>query len=127
MKYPSPMRSLSGKLLFITLATFLAWTLHSHAAPALLPTGAVVEAGKPLLIQPTAPLIGETATPLYLALTYVDNGYGKIDAQLMRGGKGVKPDRYLGLTRMNTGGIVTARMRFPASVPGPIAVRIGIE
>ncbi|HEX4084909.1 MAG TPA: PA14 domain-containing protein [Chthoniobacteraceae bacterium] len=83
-----------------------------------------------LVFQPDGTLPWPTSGVLYVAISYVDRGYGKIDVQVIRGGKATGPDRYLGLARMDTGKVVTARMRIPAGGPsltGGISVRVGLE
>ena len=73
----------------------------------------------------SAPLTFKSETParlppdgsLYLAVSYLDQGYGKLGIQLMTpGSKPVLPDRFLRLSRSNSGKILTARMRF-AGIP----------
>jgi hypothetical protein len=66
----------------------------------------------------------------YLEVAYVDEGYGNLDVQLSDGNRLIKPDRFLGLVRADSGNVVHARMRFCglASAPGDdISVRIGLE
>ena len=61
--------------------------------------------------ETSAPLIRDGA--LYLAVSYLDQGYGKLGIQLITpGNKPILPDRFLGLSRSNSGKWVTARMRF---------------
>lgn len=73
----------------------------------------------------SGPLVfkSETSSPLppdgavYLAVSYLDRGYGKLGIQLITpGNKPLLPDRYLGLSRTHSNRIVTARMRF-AGIP----------
>ena len=69
--------------------------------------------------------------PLYLEVSYVDRGYGKLSVTL--GGKeggGLRPDRSLGLTRSDTGSVRRARMRMAGvrtAANGGRGVRIGLE
>ena len=52
---------------------------------------------------------------VYLAVSYLDQGYGKLGITLVSpGNKLLLPDRFLGLSRTNSARIVTARMRFAA-------------
>lgn len=84
----------------------------------------------PLVFRPAGAPVIETNGVTYVAVTYQDRGYGKIDVQLVRGGKASKPDRYLGLARMDTGKPVTARMRIPAepsATGAEVSVRINLE
>ena len=66
---------------------------------------------------------GNAVTPsdqgeIFLELTYLDRGYGRIDARLTgAGGEPVRPDRYLNLSLTDSGEPTTARMRFPRT-PG---------
>ena len=82
----------------------------------------------PLILQPGASWSGSTTGTLYIALTYLDKGYGRIIVQVARGSNVVNPDRYLDLSRMDTGRMVTARMRIPqapaAAGGGDLSVRI---
>ncbi|BCU78580.1 PA14 domain-containing protein [Luteolibacter sp. LG18] len=68
---------------------------------------------------------------LYLKVAYLDEGYGKLNVQLIPdGGKAIKPDRLLGCQRTNSGKVVSAMMRMsgiPVSGKGGISVRVGIE
>lgn len=51
---------------------------------------------------------------IYGSLSYLDNGYGWLDVHITdKTGKVIRPDRFLGLARANSGKIVTAQMRFP--------------
>ena len=88
--------------------------------------------GRPLLFRPSGLPAGFAAGVSYIEIAYLDVGYGKIEVQVTRGGKSVHPDRFLGLARADTGRIVTARMRVPASqapvtVKDDFLVRIGME
>lgn len=67
---------------------------------------------------------------LYLQVTYVDKGYGTLDVQVL-GNPGIsgRPDRFLGLTRSDSGEMVTARMRIsglPATEAAGISVKLGL-
>lgn len=78
---------------------------------------------------------GRVAIPatgvLYLKVAYLDEGYGKLDVQLIPdGGQPIKPDRFLGCQRTNSGKVVPALMRLSgirAAGNDGISVRIGIE
>lgn len=78
---------------------------------------------------------GPVAVPdngvLYLKVTYIDEGYGRLSVQIIPdGGKQVKPDRFLGCQRTNSGKVVSALMRasgVAVSAKGGILVRVGIE
>lgn len=69
----------------------------------------------------SGPLTFKSETPaslppdgsIYLAVSYLDRGYGKLGIQLITpGNKPQLPDRFLGLSRSNSEKIVTAHMRF---------------
>lgn len=68
---------------------------------------------------------------LYVEVDYVDQGYGKLSVQFLgKDGKKIKPDRFLHLTRTDSGKIVRARMRIAGiqtEGSGDVAVRIGLE
>jgi len=67
----------------------------------------------------------------YVEVAYVDQGYGRVNVELVSaGGERIRPDRYLGLSRMNTGKVVFARMRMPgmrSSGDGEVSVRVRLE
>lgn len=67
----------------------------------------------------------ETPAPLspdgfvYLAVSYLDQGYGRLGIQLVTpGNKPIMPDRFLGLALTDSGKTVTARMRFASALSG---------
>ncbi|MEO5914035.1 MAG: PA14 domain-containing protein [Luteolibacter sp.] len=68
---------------------------------------------------------------LYLKVAYLDEGYGRLNVQLIPDGeKPIKPDRFLGCQRTNSGKVVSALMRMNGirvSENGGISVRVGIE
>lgn len=68
---------------------------------------------------------------LYLAVAYLDEGYGKLNVRLTgKDGRSSKPDRYLALTRTDSGKLVTAQMRvtgIQAVGTSEVAVRIELE
>lgn len=63
-------------------------------------------------------------------MTYLDKGFGKLEVQVFGNREtSARPDRFLGLTRSDTGGMVTARMRkpgIPAANVGGLSVRVGL-
>jgi hypothetical protein len=66
----------------------------------------------PLTFKPktSAPL---PSGAIYLAVSYLDQGDGKIDAQLISpGDKPIRPDRFLKMSLTNSGKLLTAHMRF---------------
>ncbi len=66
----------------------------------------------PLTFKPKTPA-PLPPTPIYLAVSYLDQGYGKIEAQLLSpGAKPIKPDRFLKMSLTNSGKLLTAHMRF---------------
>ncbi|MEO5714988.1 MAG: PA14 domain-containing protein [Luteolibacter sp.] len=68
---------------------------------------------------------------LYVKVAYLDDGYGRLNVQLIQDGeKPLKPDRFLGCQRTNSGKVVSALMRMSGirdSGKGEVSVRIGIE
>ncbi|MEI8037593.1 MAG: PA14 domain-containing protein [Verrucomicrobiota bacterium] len=68
---------------------------------------------------------------LYLTVVYLDEGYGKLRVQVIgKDGKTSRPDRFLGLTRTDSGKLVAAQMRvcgIQSAGAGEVAVRIGLE
>ena len=84
-----------------------------------------------LAFKSAGPVVIPASGTLYLSVSYVDRGYGRLSVQLAaKGGKTVKPDRFLGLTLMDTGNVVTARMRMAGiqgAGSGEVAVRIGLD
>lgn len=68
---------------------------------------------------------------LYLQVAYVDEGYGRMNVQLVeKSGKHLEPDRYLGLSRTDSGAVVSARMRFTgvgSKGDGDFSVRISLD
>lgn len=68
---------------------------------------------------------------VYLAVSYLDQGYGKIGISLISpGNKPLLPDRFLGLSLTNSSKIVTARMRFaglPRGISPHLFFRITLE
>jgi PA14 domain len=92
-----------------------------------------------VLDEKSGPLTFKTQTPgplppdgsVYLSVSYLDQGYGKLSVQLITAGnKPILPDRFLGLTRTNSGQTVTARMRFvkiPSSAKNNWSIRITME
>jgi hypothetical protein len=56
---------------------------------------------------------------VYLGISYLDQGYGKLDVRLTaQGSPPLGPDRFLGVARTNSGKMATARMRFSGVPPG---------
>lgn len=50
---------------------------------------------------------------IYGSVSYLDHGYGRLDVHITdKTGKVIRPDRFLGMARTNSGKIVTAQMRF---------------
>ncbi|RYD24193.1 MAG: hypothetical protein EOP88_01235 [Verrucomicrobiaceae bacterium] len=84
-----------------------------------------------LICKPSGSIRVPDSGVLYLQVAYVDRGYGRMNIQLAdKSGKSIEPDRYLGLTRGDTGGLVSARMRFTGIEPkgeGDFSVRISLE
>ncbi|GAA5119599.1 hypothetical protein JIN84_21475 [Luteolibacter yonseiensis] len=78
---------------------------------------------------------GQVAVPadgvLYVKVAYLDTGYGTLDVRLVPGGgEPIKPDRFLGFHRTDSGRAVSALMRFrgvPVSGNGGISLKVGIE
>jgi len=68
---------------------------------------------------------------LYLQVAYLDQGYGKVSVQLTgKDGSVTRPDRFLGLTRSDSGKLLAARMRLggaQSAGSGELSVRIGLE
>lgn len=68
---------------------------------------------------------------LYVNVSYLDHGYGDVNVHLNdKAGRTMRPDRYLGLARTNSGEIVTARMRFPGvsrDGDGEVTVKVDFE
>ncbi|MGL4400851.1 MAG: hypothetical protein ACRCXD_13355 [Luteolibacter sp.] len=72
----------------------------------------------PLTFKPqtSGPLPPST---VYLAVSYLDEGYGKMDVQLISpGDKPLKPDRFLNMSLTNSGKLLTSHMRFQGERPG---------
>lgn len=62
---------------------------------------------------------------LYLGVAYLDEGYGRLNVQLIPdGGNPVKPDRFLGCQRTNSGKVVSALMRM-GGIPVPRGAETG--
>lgn len=83
-----------------------------------------------LTFKPDKPTMGFSNGVTYLEIAYVDEGYGKLDVQLLADKRAIKPDRFLGLSRSNSGKVVRARMRFSgltAAGSDGISARIGLE
>jgi hypothetical protein len=83
-----------------------------------------------LTFKPDQPVNSWSNSVAYLDVAYVDQGYGKLDVQLLIDKTAIKPDRFLGLSRSDSGKVVHARMRFSGlTAPGTdgISVRIGRE
>jgi hypothetical protein len=87
----------------------------------------------------SGPLAFKSGTPaplppdgcLYLGISYLDQGYGRLDVRLIaHGTPSLRPDRFLGLARTNSGRMATARMRFsgiPSGARHDWSFMIGIE
>lgn len=87
-------------------------------------------ASGPLTFEPDQRKITFSGGVTYLEVTYVDQGYGKLDVQLVIDNQAIKPDRGLGLSLSDSGREVQARMRFSnltTSGSGNISVKIGLE
>ena len=138
-------RTCAGRLLLkgVISLIFVSWTLAvSCAQAASVPLLATAGEDKPVPMTQlqaaglsifawvqdgtSGPLTfkPKTAAPLpsgsiFLAVTYLDQGYGKIDAQLVSpGNKPIKPDRFLKMSLTNSGKLLTAQMRFQADRSG---------
>lgn len=133
----------------------LAWTVSSAAMASPVPLLAAAANGQPvepssiqvndlsirgwqhdgkagaMTFKPAGPVAVPSNCTLYLEITYLDQGYGRLKVQLAGlAGPAVTPDRFLGLARSNSGKRVTARMRLagvPAVATGGLAVQIGLE
>lgn len=67
----------------------------------------------PLAFKSETPAPLPPGEPVYLAVSYLDQGYGKLKVRFTASGRqSVAPDRFLALTLADTGKLVTARMRF---------------
>lgn len=68
---------------------------------------------------------------LYVSVSYIDQGYGRVGVQLTdKAGRTLRPDRFLGLSRTNSGDLVSARMRFTGvqeDGEGEVSVKIDPE
>ena len=84
-----------------------------------------------LSFKPVEAVSSAISGTVYLSMAYLDVGYGKIHVEVTSpGGKSAKPDRFLGLWRMDTGKIVNAVMRvqgLQTSGSGAWIVRVGLE
>lgn len=124
---------------FYLFARFLAFALALHATALAAPLGMVarnnrgqavervaIEAGGRqhkawkfdeesgnLVFHLESPISIPSDGRLYLKVVYLDRGYGKVKAFLApHGGKPTSPDRFLNLTRTDSGAMVSALMRF---------------
>ena len=84
-----------------------------------------------LTFTPAAAVPVPTGGVLYLSVAYLDRGYGKLGVELCgKDGKPIRPDRFLGLTRTDSGKMITARMRMSGirdAGGAEFSVRIGLE
>ena len=83
-----------------------------------------------LTFTPDQPVTAWSNSSAYLEVAYVDQGYGKLDVQLLIDKRTIKPDRFLGLSRTDSGRVVHARMRFSGLTTAGsdgISVRVGLE
>lgn len=84
-----------------------------------------------LTFRPASAVTPPAGGTVYLAVAYVDRGYGKLNVRFMAPGHEPRmPDRFLKLSRSDTGNLVTARMRItgvPAAGTNDWSVRIGID
>ena len=144
----------SRSLCFFRLLA-LAWAVSATAMAASVPLLAAAANGRPverssiraggglirgwrhdggagvLTFKPVRPVAIPANGTLYLEITYLDQGYGRLNVQLGGlAGQDITPDRFLGLARSDSGKRVTARMRL-AGVHGVassgLAVQIGLD
>jgi hypothetical protein len=74
---------------------------------------------EPLIFKSGSPAPFPPDESLNLAVSCLDQGYGKLGVKLTAPGKTpIPPDRFLGLSRSNSGKMVTARMSFADVPPG---------
>ncbi len=84
-----------------------------------------------LTFKPEAAVSVPSGGVLYVQVSYLDRGYGKLSVELSgKDGNVIRPDRSLGLTRSDTGSVRSARMRMSgirSTGKSEVAVRIGLE
>lgn len=85
----------------------------------------------PLTLMPEAAVKIPGNGVLFLQIDYLDKGYGNFDVRVV-GDRGVSagPDRHLGLTRSDSGKMVSARMRIPgipAAAGDGLSVRVDLQ
>ncbi|HEX4086671.1 MAG TPA: hypothetical protein VHY22_17295 [Chthoniobacteraceae bacterium] len=77
-----------------------------------------------LSFQAPATALLQLRGALYAEVTYFDAGYGKIDVRAKWGSISTAPDRYLGLSRMDTNKLAVARMRILLKAGGVPVIQI---
>ncbi len=96
-----------------------------------IPAWVSLEKSKPVPFRLKSPEPLPPDGNVYLSVSYVDQGYGKLGVQLLSpGAKPTKPSRALGLSRTNSKSVITARMKFtgvPSKAPHKWSVRIAME
>jgi hypothetical protein len=103
----------------------------ARALDGAIPVWKCDERSGPLIFKSEGGMVIPPIGVVYIEVAYLDQGYGRLDVLFDTKGVGVvRPDRFLGMTRTDSGNIVTARMRIrgiPVGASSDNSVRIKLQ